>query len=294
MTDRSAFGILLIDKPVGPTSHDVVGRVRRALNTKKVGHTGTLDPFASGLLVLCLGRATRIAEYLVGLDKSYLATARLGVETDSYDRMGNVVTEDDRWEGMSASDLENALAPLRGNRSQRPPVFSAVKVGGVPAHRRVRRGETVELNERPVRIDRLDLTAFDPPSFSIEVDCSSGTYIRTIAHEIGSALGTGCHLTDLRRTAVGSLSVEHAASYADLERGMLPDDAWLDPAEALGHLPQVAVDTTAAASLLVGQSVPHLTPDTACAAVLGTAGELIAMGSITDGVLKPRKVLAVG
>ena len=293
MTSPTDFGLLLVDKPVGPTSHDVVDAARRGLSTRRVGHTGTLDPFASGLLLLCVGRATRIAEYLVGLDKQYEARALLGVETDSYDSEGRVLAEDEQWRARTEDDVREALGRLTGQRMQKPPAYSAVKVGGVPAHRRVRRGEEVDLPPRPVHVHRIELTSFSPPALALSVSCSSGTYVRSLAHELGELLGTGCHLTALRRTAVGTLDVEDGVGLEALKEGAIPDRAWVSPARALSHLPALSVDADEARRLAMGQSVGHGGPDLEVAAVFEEE-ELVAIGMVEEEILKPRKVLARG
>ena len=194
------MGMLLVDKPAGITSHDVVAVARRSLGVRKAGHAGTLDPFATGLLVLGIGRATRLLEYLVGLDKEYEAVARLGTATDSQDPEGVVVAEDDRWRELGADRIGMVAAGMVGSLRQSPPVYSAVKVGGVPAHRRVRRGERVELPSREVIVYAFEVLGVDLPEVRFRVECSSGTYVRSLGVELGERLGTACHLTALRRT----------------------------------------------------------------------------------------------
>ena len=183
----AAMGMLLVDKPAGITSHDVVAVVRRSLRVRKAGHAGTLDPFATGLLVLGIGRATRLLEYLAGLDKEYLATARLGVATDSQDPEGSVTAEDDCWRSLDTDRIRTAAAAMAGRLVQSPPVYSAVKVGGVPAHRRVRRGEAVELPAREVTVHALEVLAVDLPEVRFRAACSSGTYVRSLAVELGAS-----------------------------------------------------------------------------------------------------------
>ena len=195
-------GILLLDKPIGPTSHDAVARVRRAAGLRRVGHAGTLDPLASGLLLLGLGPAARFLEYLVGLDKTYETTVRLGQATTTYDAEGEVTAE--RPVDVSAAQLAAALDAFRGPIRQRVPPHSAVKRDGRPLYESARRGVTLDLPEREVVIHALDLLAFDPPFVSLRVACSSGTYIRSLAHDLGAALGSGGHVAALRRTAVGA------------------------------------------------------------------------------------------
>lgn len=286
-------GILLVDKPVGPTSHDVVDIARRALGIRKVGHTGTLDPFASGLLVVCYGKATRIAEFLVGLDKAYEAVAELGVSTDTLDHLGEVTAEDDEWLSVDSDAVRRALGRLRGKRLQLPPSYSAIKVGGTPAHRRVRRGEEVALEPRPVRIDSLELDWYRPPELGVTVVCSSGTYVRSLAREMGEELGTGCHLKALRRTRVGPLSVESAATLDELRSRQVPATAQVGWRAALAHLPEFQVSRADARRLAMGQAVEHRGPDAGMGAVYHE-DDLVAMAEVSHGRIQPRKVLVGG
>ncbi|MFQ5537487.1 MAG: tRNA pseudouridine(55) synthase TruB [Gemmatimonadota bacterium] len=299
-------GILAVDKPSGPTSHDVVARLRRLLGVRRIGHTGTLDPFASGLLLLCVGRATRLAEYLSGRPKGYEAVARLGRETDTLDLEGKAVTESDAWRGLTPEEIEEALAGFRGEILQTPPQYSAKKVGGEAMHRRARRGEHVELEPASVTLHELTLVSVDLPDVTLKVHCSSGTYVRALARDLGRALGVGAHLTALRRTAVGNVDVAAA-----LEGGLLFDDAadaaavqaalkaaWVDPLEALAHLPAVKVDAAAVEELSRGRPLPW------DAGTRGGAGagepetflavhgdRLVAVAERREGRLQPRKVL---
>lgn len=291
--------VLPVDKPEGPTSHDVVAQARRALGTRKIGHTGTLDPFASGLLILCVGRATRLAEYLTGLPKSYVAEARLGVETDTLDREGRVVAETDGWERLTREEIESAATTLVGEIEQVPPQFSAKKVGGEAMHRRARRGETVELAPAPVTIYDLEVDEVDLPRVTFRVRCSSGTYVRALARDLGAGLGVGAHLTALRRTAVGGLEVERAVSLDALDDAEAVEAARLSPVDALAHLSRIEVDAGAARRIRHGQRirhaqeshVEHVEDDGDLQPVLVTrGGELVAVADIEGGVLKPRKV----
>lgn len=221
MTPRNSpyHGLLIVDKPGLdtadgdprlPTSHDIVQMVRRWSGQRRIGHTGTLDPMASGVLVLCLGLATRLVEYYQGQPKRYLADVILGQATDTYDVTGQV-TETAPVPPLNEEQIEAALESFRGEILQRPPAFSAIKQGGESVHRRARRGETVELAPRPVTIYRLELLAFEPPDrLRLQVACSAGTYIRSLAHDLGRALGTVAHLTRLRREAVGPFTLASA------------------------------------------------------------------------------------
>lgn len=284
-----------MDKPAGPTSHDVVAAAKRALGGVKVGHAGTLDPFATGLLVLGTGRATRLLEHLVGLDKEYEAVARLGAATDTHDHLGAVVSTDDRWRELGEERVRAVAGGLVGRLSQTPPAYSAVKVRGVPAHRRARRGEAVRLAPRTVTVRALDVPAVEPPDVRLRLSCSSGTYVRSLAAELGDRLGTGCHLTALRRTRVGAFHVADAASLESVTAARPPANAWLAAADALAHLPRVHVGPEAAAKLAMGQKVDL---DSGQAegpvVVLLHDGMLAAVATVTDGVLKPRRVFLHG
>ncbi|MXW16844.1 MAG: tRNA pseudouridine(55) synthase TruB [Gemmatimonadetes bacterium] len=282
--------MLLVDKPAGITSHDVVAVVRRSLRVRKAGHAGTLDPFATGLLVLGIGRATRLLEYLAGLDKEYLATARLGVATDSQDPEGSVTAEDDCWRSLDTDRIRTAAAAMVGRLAQSPPVYSAVKVGGVPAHRRVRRGEAVELPAREVTVHALEVLAVDLPEVRFRAACSSGTYVRSLAVELGGRLGTGCHLTALRRTRVGGFDVRDAAPLEAVRGGEVPARSRVDAVPALAHLPRVVVEPGEAAMLATGKRVPKGAPDCGVAVFALPGDRLVAVGAVRDGVLEPRKV----
>ena len=197
-------GLLLVDKPIGVTSHDVVDMVRRALGTRKVGHAGTLDPMASGLLILGIGRATRLLRFLGDLPKTYEGTARLGVETTTLDADGEVTSE--RSVTVSADDVRVAMASLVGGSMQRPPAYSAVKVGGRKLYEAARKGERLEASPRPIRVDAFELVTMRTPDVDFRIVCSGGTYVRVLLADVGSALGCGAHLTALRRTAIGPFS----------------------------------------------------------------------------------------
>ena len=213
-------GIVVVDKPAGMTSHDVVGRCRRIFSTRKVGHAGTLDPMATGVLVIGIDRATKILGLLTATSKSYSATIRLGQTTSTEDAEGELL-QSVSAEHLTLEAIEAAIAGLRGEISQVPSAVSAIKVGGRRAYQLVREGHEVALEARPVRIDRFETLAVRhaPDGFidlDVEVDCSSGTYIRALARDVGAALGVGGHLTSLRRTRVGRFGLDQACSLDDL------------------------------------------------------------------------------
>jgi tRNA pseudouridine55 synthase len=304
---RSAgSGVLLVDKSAGPTSHDVVELGRRALSSRKVGHTGTLDPFATGLLVLCVGRATRLSEYFHIPAKRYEAEVTLGVETSSHDSDGEVVTESESWSGISAGHLESALRALEGRIEQRPPSLSAKKIDGQRAHRLARAGADVSLPAASVMVHSLKLSSFEPPVARVSACVSTGTYVRSLARDLGRSLGCGAHLSALRRTAIDDLHVREAITDRELESDSLDLDrlrasgAWLEPAEAMSWLPVCHVDDEGLALLRTGRSVSAETAAVRWDADGGPTGgvpvrvlhdgHLIAIAEEQDGSVQPRKV----
>ena len=227
MTDPE--GLLLVDKPGGMTSHDVVDVVRRTLGTRKVGHAGTLDPMATGLLILGVGRATRLLRFLGGLPKTYEGSAHLGVETTTLDADGEATAE--RPVTATEADIRSAMGSLMGDSLQTPPAYSAVKVGGRKLYEAARKGEVLAAAPRPIRVDAFALTGYRAPDVDFLVTCSGGTYVRVLLADVGSILGCGAHLTRLRRTAIGTLDVADAV--APEEVVPLPMD------RAVAHLPRL-------------------------------------------------------
>lgn len=215
-------GVLVVDKPVGPTSHDVVARVRRATGVRRIGHTGTLDPLASGVLPLVLGRATRLARFLSASDKEYVAEIRLGAASATYDAEGPLTPVGGPAEGpIEAVALEAVLAEFRGSYAQMPPPYSAKKVGGTRAYAAARSHRPIELSPVNVTVHALETLAVEPGLLRIRVACSTGFYVRTLAHEIGARLGAGGYLSGLRRTRAGALTLEGAVPLDQVERGGL-------------------------------------------------------------------------
>lgn len=291
MTERSA--VIPVDKPEGPTSHDVVARARRALGTRRVGHTGTLDPFASGLLLICVGNATRLAEYLTALRKRYVATMRLGVATDTDDLTGEPVSESEGWRDLTEAEIRAALAEQVGERLQLPPRFSAKRVAGERMYAAARRGEEVERAPVPVTIHSIRVLKVELPEVEFEVDCGSGAYIRAIGRDAGEALGVGGHLTRLRRTRVGDFSVEQALPLEALADAAAVEAASLSPARAVRHLASVEVDEAGIRALGYGQGVaaPPDAPAGVPIALLAGPGRLVAIGERVGDRVQPRKVL---
>lgn len=245
-------GILNIDKPAGMTSHDVVNRVRRTASTRRVGHAGTLDPLATGVLLVCVGRATRLVEYLVGQPKVYEAEIRLGQTTNTYDADGEVVQE--RPLTFTPQDLQNALTHFLGEIEQVPPMYSAIKQDGQPLYKLARQGKEVERKPRLVTIHELAVLSWNAPLLTVRVACSTGTYIRSLAHDLGEVLGCGGHITRLRRTAVGDFGVGTAVSLNDLSpeniySHLLPLDT------AVAHLPRLDFARQDADDLLQGKPI---------------------------------------
>lgn len=237
-------GLLLVDKPKGVTSHDVVDAARRALGTRKIGHAGTLDPMATGLLILGVGRATRLLRFLADLPKTYEGTGLLGVETDTLDAEGEVVRTTQVEVDRGA--LEAAMAERVGASMQRPPAYSAVKVGGRKLYEAARSGDPVEAAPRPVRVDAFHLLSFEPPRFDFRVTTSAGTYVRVLVADVGTDLGSGAHLTRLVRTAVGPFRLRDAVAVGEIGEP-LPLRA------AVAHLPRIHLETEEATAATHGR-----------------------------------------
>ena len=327
LTDRGAGvavdGVLVINKPTGWTSHDVVARARTLLRVSKVGHTGTLDPAATGVLLLCLGKATRVAEYLMSADKAYRAVLRLGVATDTQDATGAIV-------GRVAETLPDQSAIMGvmkrfvGRRQQVPPMYSAVKVQGVPLYKAARAGRTVSRSPREFTVRSLEILSISPttegtlppPTLDVTFDvvCSKGTYVRTLCADIGEALGVGGHLAYLERRRVGRFRIEEALSLDELAdlavRGSVETRLYT-PAAALADLPALHIDCDAVEGLRHGVAVPVTRVVSsegawlagACVRLLASDGRLVGIGKAPRGseelkqvgqgtVIKLEKVLA--
>ncbi len=250
-------GLLLIDKPPGLTSFEVVRRVRRALKVKKAGHLGTLDPFATGLLPLALGEATKLAQFLLEESKEYLATVKLGAETDTQDLTGRVTGT---WERLpTPEEIQRAAAGFEGEIEQVPPLYSALRHQGERLYRLARRGEAVAAPPRTVMIHRLEVQQVDLPRLTLRVACSKGTYIRTLAQDLGRALGCGAHLTGLVRLAVGPFRLEEALGLEAIEKAADPEQIFqrlIPLAHCLPGFPAVQVDPGEARRLSQGQTLP--------------------------------------
>lgn len=291
-------GLLLLDKPAGITSHDLVARTRRALNTRKVGHAGTLDPMATGLMLLGIGDATRLLTYLVGEDKTYEATARLGIATNTEDAEGEVTATNavDEVAAVSESEIRAAVASFHGPISQVPSAVSAIKIDGKRAYQRVREGEEVELPARDVVIPEIEVLGIDEVQLDdtgapgtkvidlqFRVRCSSGTYVRALARDIGARLGLGAHLTALRRTTIGPFRVRDVA---DLEDAALAEHLLSSADVARARFPHFTASAAEAAALRHGQRIAPpeaLLAERGPIATLAPDGALIGIVEVRGG-----------
>ena len=278
-------GILIIDKPGGVTSHDVVQRARKLLKTSRVGHLGTLDPMATGVLLLCIGKATRIGRFLTTSPKEYTGEIRFGFATSTYDREGEPEGPVQPF-AHERSDVENATRQLTGAYDQKPPLISAKKIGGIPSYKLARRGMALEPVAVPVEVPVFELTSFNPPLVGFRVVCSSGTYVRSLAHDLGRLLGCGAHLESLRRVRSGDFSVENAVPVGDrladsivpLE-GLLPD------------VPRIEIEGDLAEDRVLHGNPIQTDHPAGLARIFNKKGEFLAVAAIENGWAHPRVVL---
>lgn len=295
---RDVNGVIVLDKPVGMSSSDAVQQVKRQFAARKVGHTGSLDPLATGVLPLCLGNATKFSQYLLNSDKRYLSDVRLGVSTNSGDADGEVLARRE-VAGVDRARIETALDAFRGEIEQVPSMFSAVKHHGKPLYKLARQGIEVEREARPVTIYHNKIVAFDGTRLTLDIHCSKGTYVRTIAHDLGEALGCGAHVEVLRRTQAGPYGEDDLATLEEIEaaRGAGRLDALLRPvASTVGQWPEVALSGAPAFYLKQGQpvQVPHAPTAGWVRLVEGThdEGTFIGVGEILDdGRVAPRRLI---
>lgn len=299
---RELEGILVVDKPVGPTSHDVVALVRRLSGVRRVGHGGTLDPFARGVLPLFIGRATRVAEYHADDPKEYRATIVFGARSTTDDLEGELTAGEGPPPDRPA--VEEALADFRGPIRQRPPAFSAVKVAGRRAYRAARAGEAVGIPERAVTIERLELVGWDAadpghPAAELEIACSAGTYVRSLARDLGERLGSGAYLATLVRSASGPFRITDAADLDRVRRHAAAGDlgAVLLPIEhGLERFPRVALSAEDVRAVARGQIVPAAGPlangTEGRVRLTDREGSLVAIARVVGGRLHPEKVFA--
>lgn len=287
-------GVLVIDKPVGLTSHDVVQIIRRGTGIRRAGHTGTLDPRASGVLVVLIGPAVRLSEYVSASDKRYQATIRLGSSTDTYDAEGRV-TNRASVDHLSEDDFFDILQTFVGEIEQVPPPFSAVKVKGRKAYEMAREGEEVDLAPRKIQVYSLDILEWAPPEVVIDVYCSSGTYVRSLANDLGKALGTGAHLIGLRRTKSGRFTLRDAVPLRRLKEAFDAGDWYkylIPAADALGDWPVVELDSDQVELVRHGHRVPGEPDAHGWARGISQQGDLVALLELDpeSNEWQPRKV----
>jgi tRNA pseudouridine55 synthase len=310
--DRPIDGLLVIDKPAGPTSHDVVSRARRALREKRIGHTGTLDPLATGVLALVIGKATRLAPFLSASDKEYEATVRLGAATDTYDALGRPASSGSTPVAeIDAAHIQRALARFHGTFEQVPPPFSAKKIAGVPAYKLARKQKDVALAAVPVTVHSIELLELASGAARLRMLTSAGFYVRSLAHDLGAALGCGGHLEGLRRTRAGRFGLDRAVPLEALEQNPEMAIAQIVPvADVLPELPSIRLTDAGAARAAHGNfltpqdfantgPVPVFAPDAANRGtgpvrvrVMNAEGRLLAIATAgPDGILRPSVVL---
>jgi tRNA pseudouridine55 synthase len=287
-------GVLVVDKPVGLTSHDVVQIIRRGTGIRRAGHTGTLDPRASGVLVILIGPAVRLSEYVSASDKRYQATIRLGSATDTYDSEGRVVSSAS-VDGISEDQFKKVLESFIGEIEQVPPPFSAVKVKGRKAYEMAREGEEIDLRPRKIKVYSLDILEWAPPEVVIDVYCSSGTYVRSLANDLGQALGTGAHLVGLRRTKSGRFTLRDAVPLRRLKEAFDAGDWYkylIPAADALGDWPMVELDADQVELIRHGHRIPAEPGSKGWARGVSQQGDLVALLEHDDETneWQPRKV----
>lgn len=299
-----AEGILPVDKPEGPTSHDVVDRARRSTGWRRMGHTGTLDPFATGLLLLCVGEATRLASLFHDLAKRYEARVILGAETETDDLTGRLTRESVSWRDVREADIRRLLDELPGPQLQTPPAYSAKKVRGRRAYEAARAGEPLELSPTEIRVFAAQLRSFEPPAIDLTLVVSTGTYVRALARDLGRDLGCLAHLGGLRRTAIGPFSLDRAVSWLDLSDPARVAAELIAPAAALSWIPARRLSEDEArrvshgAPIGIGEIEPPR--DTSVSGQCGdrvmllAGNELVAIGRRAGAQLMPEKVLRAG
>ena len=287
-------GVLVVDKPVGLTSHDVVQIIRRGTNIRRAGHTGTLDPRASGVLVVLIGPAVRLSEYVSASDKRYQAPIRLGSSTDTFDAEGRI-TDSASVDNISDEQIEEILEQYVGEIEQVPPPYSAIKVGGRKAYEMARDGEEVNLEPRVIQVYSLELLEWDPPEAVVDVFCSSGTYVRSLANDLGNALGVGAHLVGLRRTKSGRFTLRDAVPLRRLQESFAAGDWYkylIPAAEALADWPMVELDGDQVELIRHGHRVPAEASNQGWARGVSEQGDLVALLEVDEETREwqPRKV----
>jgi tRNA pseudouridine55 synthase len=289
-------GIFNINKPSGLTSHDVVNRVRQLVGTRKVGHAGTLDPMATGVLLVCVGQATRLIEYIMAGSKTYRATIRFGLTTDTYDKDGQVIANADP-SALTKETVTQALSKFVGEIDQTPPPFSAIKKEGVPLYKLARKGIMIQARPRRIRIEAINPIQWQLPEVVVDVICQTGTYIRSLAHDAGQMLGVGAYLTGLIRLASGNWSLDNAISLEVLEQAVVENrlqSVLHAQEEAVVDMPGVQLSPAQARAVRFGQSIDAVsTWNTSPVAGFDPSGKLVAILSTEQaGFLKPKKVFS--
>jgi tRNA pseudouridine55 synthase len=287
-------GVLVVDKPVGLTSHDVVQIIRRGTNIRRAGHTGTLDPRASGVLVVLIGPAVRLSEYVSASDKRYQATIRLGSSTDTFDAEGRI-TSSASVDSITEEQFEEILEQYVGEIEQVPPPYSAIKIGGRKAYEMAREGEEVNLEPRVIQVYSLELLEWDPPEAVVDVFCSSGTYVRSLANDLGNALGVGAHLVGLRRTKSGRFTLRDAVPLRRLQEAFVAGDWYkylIPAAEALADWPMVELDGDQVELVRHGHRVQADSGSKGWARGVSEQGDLVALLEVDEesNEWQPRKV----
>jgi tRNA pseudouridine55 synthase len=284
-----AEGLLVIDKPSGPTSHDIVARVRRVTGIKRVGHAGTLDPLATGVVVVGIGRATRLLRYVQDSRKEYIARVRFGIATDSLDADGREVSRAPM--PLTEQQVASALSGFRGNIVQTPPMVSAIQVGGRRLHEMARAGEEIERQPRPVTVFSLEVVGFEGGEFplaTIAVECSKGTYVRVLADDIARVLGGRAHLEELRRTRIGSFGLDLALTLEDLDRW---ETSLLPLIAAVGPMPRLVLDDARRLRAIHGRALEAVGMEGPIA-VIDPAGNLMAVYVAGGGVAEAEVVIS--
>jgi len=286
-TQSAISGVLIIDKAGGMTSHDVVQYFRRLFDTSKVGHLGTLDPMATGVLPLCIGKATRVGQFFATSPKEYIGEIRFGFATTTYDREGTPTTPEVPFV-RSREEVTSAMSELTGSLEQKPPAYSAKKVGGVRSHDSARRGEVVENAPIRVEVSVFEVTAFAPPSVQFRVVCGGGTYVRSLAHDLGQRLGCGAHLSSLRRLRSGDFGIEGAVRMESADVSNLTP---LD--ELFVHWPSRVVSGLEERRVRQGNPIPS-EEMTGLVRILNNQGQFLAVAAVESGWARPRVVLTSG
>jgi len=284
-------GFLNINKSLNMTSHDVVAKIRRTLKIKKVGHAGTLDPLATGVLIVCVGSATRLSEYVMHATKRYRARVHLGVTTDTYDAEGSFLQKRDASH-IQQADIEAKLSLFLGDIQQMPPMYSAIKQGGRKLYDLARAGQTVERELRPVRIDSLDIVDWSPPEFTLDVVCSAGTYIRSLAFDLGEALAVGAHLSGLSRISSGTFQLENAVTLDTLFAAENWQHYLITPQAALADWPSVQLSADDTDHILHGRSIPAAQSASELSFAYAPQGQLVAILRAEAGLWRPHKVFS--